>query len=245
MEGSSSLHPGIARHTTTIEMDTLRRAQPEPTADGLLAHARKIAKIAIRATDAITGDFLIEKAEEQYAIAIAVFDSSSRAGEANRAREELRQFSAESRFVLHHAPALAKGSAFRSTLNALAASEAIGSYYNGTDDVDEIVAIARRRMGSRDRLGAAEDATRAATCLLWRANREKEAIALYNEFTDVLVQHVKGHLSRGHLYLVVKAADIARKRLLLTGRGGEANEIDTLVAKEKGARSMGTSAPSA
>jgi len=221
-------------------MGTLRLAQPDPPPEALLAHARKIAKIALRTTNAITGDFLIEKAEQQYAIAIKAFDGKSRVGEANHVRAELKQFSTESRFVLHDAPVLAGASAFRRALDALAASEAIGPYYNGTNNLDEIVTIARRRMAQRDRLAAAEDATRAATCLLWRAEREEEAIGLYNEFTDALVRDVKAHLEHGHLYLVEVKADIARKRLLLTGRRDEASKIEKLMSQASQARPMGS-----
>jgi hypothetical protein len=219
-------------------MSTPRLAQPEPRPERLLAHARKIARIALRASDTVTGDFLIEKAEEQYAIAIEALDSTSRNGEANQARAELREFSAESRFLLHDAPVLGGDSAFRKAFDMLAASQSIGSYYNGTNDVDEIVAIARKRMARRDRLGAAEDATRAATCLLWRAQREEEAVSLYDEFTDVLVRDVRGDLDNGHLYLVETKADIAGKRLMLTGRAEEARELDRLVLLALQARPM-------
>lgn len=212
-------------------MSTLRLAQPEPTAEGLLAHARRIAVIARRATDPVTGDFLIAKAEDQYAIAIKALVSTSKASEASEARDELKRFSVESRFQLHDAPVLAGNSPFRRALDALAATEAIGSYYNGTDDVDEIVALAKRRIAQRDRLGAAEDAVRAATCLLWRAQREEETVALYNEFTDALVRDVKGHVDNGLFNLVEKKADIARKRLLLTGRRAEAWEIDRILSE--------------
>lgn len=223
-------------------MGTLRLAQPEPPPEGLLAHARRIAKIALRTSDSITGDFLIVKAEEQYAIAIRALEAKYMVGEASVARTELKQFSAESRFVLHDAPVLSGTSAFRRALDALAATEAIGAYYNGTNNLDEIVTIARRRMSQRDRLGAAEDATRAATCLLWRAEREEEAIALYNEFTDALVRDVKAHLATGQVYLVETKADIARKRLLLTGRNDEADAMERLVVDASRARPMGSHA---
>jgi hypothetical protein len=221
-------------------MTTLRLAQPEPRPEGLLAHARRIAKIALRATDSVTGDFLIEKAEEQYQVAIRALDGKSMAGLASQARAELKQFSTESRFVLHDAPVLTEDTAFRRALDTLAATEAIGPYYNGTNDLDEIVAIAKRRMSKRDQLVAAEDATRAATCLLWRAKREEEAISLYNDFTDALVRDVKAHLGGGQLYLVEKKADIARNRLLLTGRTDEASDIEKLVSDASQARPMGS-----
>ena len=220
-------------------MSTLRLAQPEPRPEALLAHARKIARIALRATDAITGDFLIEKAEEQYAIAITALDQKMLVGEARQARAELKQFSAESRFVLRDAPVLTGDSAFRRALDDLAASGTIGPYYNGTNKLDDIVSIARKRMGQRDRLGAAEDATRAATCLLWRAGREDEAITLYNEFSDALVRDIRAHLAGGQLYLVDRKVDIARKRLLLTGRKDEADELERVMSQASKARPMG------
>ena len=218
----------------------LRLAQPDPSPEALLAHARRIAKIALRSTDGVTGNFLIEKAEEQYNVAIKAFDSVRKVGEAIQARAELKEFSAESRFALYDAPVLLDGTAFRRAMDALAESGSIGTYYNGTNDLDEIVAIAKRRMANRDRLGAAEDATRAATCLLWRAGREDEAISLYNEFTDALVRDIRANLSSGHLYLVKMKVDIARKRLELTGRLDEAREVDKLVSEANQARPMGT-----
>lgn len=221
-------------------MSNIRLAQPEPHPERLLAHARKIAKIALRATDTITGDFLIDKAEEQYALAIRALDGALMRGEAAQARIELEEFSAESRFLLHDAPVLAGDSAFRKALDILAASEAIGPYYNGTNNVDEIADIARKRMARRDRLGAAEDATRAATCLLWRAHREEEAKDLYNEFTDVLVREVKADLDSGQHYLVETKSDITRKRLVLTGRKDEADQLENLVSESLKARPMGT-----
>jgi hypothetical protein len=219
-------------------MASQRLAQPEPPPEGLLAHARKVAKIALRTSDAITGDFLIKKAEELYNMAIRAFERGYKVREASQARSELKQFSSESRFVLHDAPVLSGDSAFRRALDDLAGSDTIGAYYNGTNNLDDIVTIAKRRMAQRDRLGAAEDATRAATCLLWRAGREEEAIALYNEFTDVLVRDVRTYLDHDHLYLVETKAEIARKRLLLTGRRDEAGEIEKLVAQASQARPM-------
>jgi hypothetical protein len=221
-------------------MGARRLAQPEPPAEGLLAHARKIARIALRTTDTITGSFLIEKAEEQYRVAIRALESSWMIGEANQAKAELKRFSSESRFVLNDAPVLTGDSAFRRALDDLAATDTIGPYYNGTNNLDEIVTIAKRRMAQRDRLGAAEDATRAATCLLWRAGREDEAIALYNEFTDALVRDVKAHLGSGQLYLVEMKSNIARKRLMLTGRTDEADAIEKLVAEASRATPMGS-----
>jgi hypothetical protein len=221
-------------------MSTLRLAQPDPRPEGLLAHARRIAKIALRATDTVNGDFLIAKAEEQYTIAIQAFDRKMRKAEANQARAELKHFRTESQFVLHDAPVLAEDSAFRSALDTLAASDEIGPYYNGTNDIDEIVSLARRRMGKRDSLSAAEDATRAATCLLWRAHREEETIAVYNEFTDALIRDVVANLNGGHLYLVEKKAEIARRRLLLTGRADKASELEELLAVASKPRPMGS-----
>lgn len=238
MEGSGTPPSAVLDISTTMGMTTLRLAQPRPRPEGLLAHARRIATIALRSTDAVTGDFLIEKAEEQYAIAIQAFESRARVAEANNARAEMEQFSTEARFELHDAPVLAGTTAFRRALDALAASEAIGRYYNGTDNVDEIVTIARKRMANRDRLGAAEDATRAATCLLWRAEREEEAISLFNDFTDTLLNDVVAHLDGDHLYLVDKKADIVRKRLLLTGRKDEAENVEKLVSEASQARPM-------
>lgn len=221
-------------------MSTVRLAQPDPRPEALLAHARKIAKIALRTTDTITGDFLIDKAEEQYAVAIRALDGKAMVAEAGQARAELAQFSIEARFTLHEAPVLVDGSAFRRALDSLARDDTIGAYYNGTNDVEEIVRIARRRMSSRERLGAAEDATRAATCLLWRAGREEEAMALYNDFTDALVRDVRSNLDGGLLSLVRTKADIARRRLMLTGRTDDAREIDKLLAEASQARPMGS-----
>jgi len=206
-------------------MDNEPLAQPNPRPEGLLAHARKIAKLARRGTDAANCRFLIEKTEVQYNVAIGAFDSNGRIREANEARTELEGFRRESTFILHTAPLLLEGSSFRNVFDKLAASKEVGQFFNGTDNVDEVVALARRRMGNPDRLHAAEEATTAATCMLWRTHREKEAIALYNEFTDALVKDISMSINKGNLYLVEARSKIARKRLLLAGRRDEAHQL--------------------
>ena len=206
-------------------MSTERLAQPNPHPEGLLAHARKVATIARRPTDTTNGNFLIEKTEERYTFAITAFENKRRTYEANAARAELELFLTETGFILNSAPLLSENSAFRKAFDALAASKKVGQFFNGTDDVDETVALARRRMGNRDRLIAAEDATRAATCMLWRAQREEETITLYNEFTDVLVREIATSISKGDLYLVEARSKIARRRPSLTGRKTEAGHL--------------------
>jgi hypothetical protein len=114
-------------------------------------------------------------------------------------------------------------------MDLLAESSEVGKFYNGTDEIDVIVAIARRRMGSRERLAAAEDATRVATCMLWRMQREEEATLLYNEFTDALMKDVFATIEKGDIYLVEMKSRVARKRLLLTGRNDDAQHLDTAV----------------
>jgi hypothetical protein len=84
-------------------------------------------------------------------------------------------------------------------------------------------------MENLDRLPAAEDANRAATCMLWRAHREEEAIVLYDEYTDALVRDIIANISRGVLYLVEARSKIARRRLRLTGRKDEAGQLFTVV----------------
>ncbi|MGO9197246.1 MAG: hypothetical protein ACLQK4_08970 [Acidimicrobiales bacterium] len=202
-----------------------RLGLPDPRPEGLLAHARKIASIARRATDSVNGSFLIEKTETQYIFAIEAFDSKHRAREAVEARAELEQFRTESGFILHAAPLLLERSAFRSAFDSLAASREVGQFFNGTDNIDEIVALARRRMENPDRLAAAEDATKAATCMLWRVHREEETIILYNEYTDVLVKDIIASINKDILYLVEARSKIARRRLLLTGRKDEARQL--------------------
>jgi len=219
-----------------------RLAQPDPHPDGLLAHARRIATLARRPTDSANCRFLIEKTEEQYAFAIDAFDSKRRIREANEARAELENFRAESRFLLHAAPLLLDGSAFRKFFDKLAASNEVGQFFNGTDNVDEVVALARRRIGNRDRLRAAEEATTAATCMLWRARREEEAIVLYNEYSDSLVKDITASISKGNLYLVEVRSKIARKRLLLTGRKEDALQL--LVTVSEALKPRPTSSPS-
>jgi hypothetical protein len=211
-------------------MSNGRLAQPEPSPEGLLAHARKIARLTRRATDSVNSTFLIQKAEEQYGLAIEALNREFRIREAFEARAELERFRAESVWTLHQAPLLLEGSAFRTALDDLAASKDVGRFFNGTDDVDEIVSIARRRMGNRDRLAAAEDATRAATCMLWRAEREEETVALYDEFTDVLVKDIMTSIDAGNVFLVEARSRIARTRLLLTGRREDAEQLATAVS---------------
>jgi len=206
-------------------MDNEPLAQPSPRPEGLLAHARKIAKLARRGTDTTNCSFLIEMADAQYTFAADAFDSNGRTREANEARKELEGFRKDSAFILHTAPLLGDGSAFRKVFDKLAASKEVGQFFNGTDNVDEIVALAKRRMGNPDRLHAAEEAITAATCMLWRTHRENETIALYNEFTDVLVKDISVSITKGNLYLVEARARITRKRLLLTGRKDEAHQL--------------------
>ena len=220
-----------------------RLGQPDPRPEGLLAHARKIAKLAQRATDTVNSSFLIEKTEEQYAFAIQAFDSKYRSREATETRAELEQFRTESGFIMHAAPLLLERSAFRKAFDSLAASNEVGQFFNGTDNVDEIVALARARMRNRDRLAAAEDATRAASCMLWRAHREEEAIVLYNEFTDALVREITINIREGNLYLVAARSKIARKRLLLTGRQDDARRLLVTVSEALEARPMSNPGP--
>lgn len=207
-----------------------RLAQPEPGPERLLASARKIAKIARRPRDSVNGEFLIERAEEQYSLAIKALESESRAREADEVRAELDQFLAESEFIIESAPLLLDRSAFRRFFDSLAASNEVGQYFNGIDDLDGIVALARSRMRNPDRLGAAEAATKAATCMLWRAHREEDTIELYNEFTDALIRDITTSIAKGTLHLVEARAAIARKRLLLADRKEEARELLGAVA---------------
>ena len=213
-----------------------RLGQPDPRPEGLLAQARKIAKLSRRATDSVNGSFLIERTEEQYRFAIEAFDSRHMLREAIDARAELDRFRMQSGFILHDAPLLLESSDFRSVFDSLAASKKVGRFFNGVDDLDEIVALARRRMVNLDYLGAAQDAVRAATCMLWRANREEETIALYNEYTDALVKDVTASISRGTLYLVATRSKIATKRLWLTGRNDEASQLLAIVHEALGSR---------
>jgi hypothetical protein len=216
-----------------------RLGQPDPRPEGLLAHARKVAKLSRRATDTVNGSFLIERTEEQYTFAIEAFDSRHRTREAIEARAELGQFRRESGFILHAAPLLLESSAFRSAFDSLAASRKVGQFFNGTDNIDQIVALARRRMENLDRLAAAEDAARAATCMLWRAHREEETIVLYNEYTDALIKDITTNISKGILYLVEARSKIVRKRLWLTGRKDEASQLLTTVYEALKPRPMG------
>jgi hypothetical protein len=202
-----------------------RLGLPDPRPEGLLAQARKIAKLSRRAEDPVHGNFLIELTNEQYLYAIEAFDSRHRRREGNETRAELEEFQRASGFILHAAPLLTERSAFRTTLDSLAASKQVGKFFNGTDDVDEVVALARRRMENLDRLAAADDAARAATCMLWRAHREEETIDLYNEYTDALMKDINSNISRGTLFLVETRARIARRRLRLTGRQDEASQL--------------------
>jgi len=205
-----------------------RLGQPDPDPEGLLAQARRIAKISRKATDSAHGSYLVARTEEQYKYAMEAFDSRHRTREAIETRAELEQFSRQSVFIVH-APLLLDSSSFRRFFDALAASKKVGRFFNGTDNVDEIVALARRRMENLDRLPAAEDANRAATCMLWRAHREEEAIVLYDEYTDALVRDIIANISRGVLYLVEARSTIARRRLRLTGRKDEAGQLFTVV----------------
>ncbi len=137
----------------------------------------------------------------------------------------MEQFRTESGFIASAAPLLSERSGFRRALDSLAASKEVGQFFNGIDDVNDIVALARSSMANRDRLSAAEDATRAATCMLWRAHREEETIVLYNEFTDALVKEINASIRERNLVLVEARCKIARKRLLLTDRKEEARQL--------------------
>jgi len=137
-----------------------RLGLPDPSPEGLLAHARKIARLSRRATDTVNGSFLIERTESQYAFAIEAFESRHKTREAIATRAELEQFRTQSGFILHDAPLLLERSTFRSAMDSLAASKKVGPFFNGTDKLDEIVVLARRRMENLDRLAAADDATR-------------------------------------------------------------------------------------
>src|SRR5271166_2650329 len=151
-------------------------AQPNPRPEGLLAHARKLAKVSQKATDTVNGSFLIEKTKAQYAYVIDAFESKGMTREANEAKEELERFRTQSGLILNGAPLLLPGSNFRRVFDQLAASKEVGQFYNGTDKVDDVVALAEKRMRNPDRLHAAEEAITAATCMLWRAHREEETI---------------------------------------------------------------------
>jgi hypothetical protein len=226
-----------------FNMGNGRLGLPDPRPEGLLAHARKIAGLARKATDTVNGRFLIETTEEHYTFAIDAFDSKHRTREANAARSELEQFRTETGFILHAAPLLLERSAFRRAFDSLAASKDVGPFFNGTDDLDEIVALARRRMENPDRLAAAEDAARVATCLLWRAHREEETIALYNEYTDALVKNITTSIRYGNLYLVEARSKIARRRLWLAGRKDEARQLLSTVSEALRPRPMGMPSP--
>lgn len=208
-----------------------RLAQPDPDPERLLANARKIAKIARTPRDPVNGGFLIERTEQQFTFAIEAFESEQRTREADQARAELEQFQRESDFILHYAPLLLDSSAFRMSFDSLAASNEVGRFFNGIENIDKVVDIARRRMRNPDRLGAAEDATKAATCMLWRAHRKEETIDLYNEFTDVLIKEITMSISKGHLHLVEARAQIARRRLLLTDRKDDARRLVATVSE--------------
>jgi hypothetical protein len=213
-------------------------AQPNPRPEGLLAHARKLAKVARKATDTVNGSFLIEKTKSQYAYVIDAFESIGMMREAHEAREELERFRKQSGFILNAAPLLAEGSDFRRFFDQLAASKEVGHFYNGTDNVDDVVALATKRMRNHDRLHAAEEAITAATCMLWRAHREEETIDLYNAFTDVLVNDIKTSIVKGDLYLVEARAEIVRKRLWLTGRKDDVLHLMMAVSEAMNPRSM-------
>ncbi|HEV2360111.1 MAG TPA: hypothetical protein VGS21_00255 [Acidimicrobiales bacterium] len=208
-----------------------RLAQPDPPPDRLLAFARKVAELALRSDNTVNGNFLIGRAEDQYAMAIKALVDNGRVRESEWVGDELRQFSEDSRSVLKTSPVLVKGSPFRRAMDRLADSTEIGKYYNGTDKVDAIVDIARRRMGSRERLVAAEDATRAATCMLWREKREEDAILLYNELTDAMVRDLMATIEKGDIYLVEMKSRVVRKRLVLAGRSDDVRDLDASVSK--------------
>ena len=214
-----------------IHMDNEPLAQPNPRPEGLLAHARKLALVARRATDAVNASYLLEKTKTQYTYAIDAFESKGMTSEAKEAREEMGRFLTQSEFILNAAPLLLQGSKFRKHFDHLARSQQVGQFYNGTDNVDEVVALAKRRMRNSDRLNAAEEAITAATCMLWRAHREEETILLYNAFTDVLVNDIKSSILKGNLYLVETRAGIVRKRLWLTGRRDEAFQLLATVSE--------------
>jgi hypothetical protein len=65
--------------------------------------------------------------------------------------------------------------------------------------------------------------------MLWRAHREVETIALYNENTDALIKDIKMNITNGTVYLVEARSKVARRRLRLTGRISEASQLRTVV----------------
>jgi hypothetical protein len=205
--------------------------QPNPRPEGLLAHARKVAMLARRATDAVNATYLLDKTEAKYIYAIEAFESQRMTREARLTREELDRFLKQSEFILNVAPILSEGSNFRRHLDQLASSQQVGRFYNGTDNVDEVVALATQRMRNPDRLHAAEEAVAAATCMLWRAGREEETVVLYNAFTEVLVNDIRSSIMKGSLYLVEARAEIVKKRLWLTGRKDEAAQLMASVSE--------------
>jgi hypothetical protein len=76
--------------------------------------------------------------------------------------------------------------------------------------------------------------------MLWRAHREEETIALYNEYTDVLIKDIAASIRHDKLYLVEARSKIARRRLLLAGRRDEARQLLTTVSEAlRRARPMG------
>ena len=210
-------------------------ARPDPTSDAYLANARRLARIASKAEDDINRAFLLERMEEQYILAIQELDGTRRAREALEVRAELEQSRRRSgRRPPRIEPLLAEGSQFRSALDDLASSNRVGQFFNGTDNVDDVVFIAKKWMGRDGRLTAAESAVRAATCMLWRAGREEETVHLYDEFTNIYMVDVLARIDGANsLSLAEPRARIASQRLRLTGRKHEARQLLAIVTEAR------------
>ena len=98
-----------------IHMDIEPLAQPNPRPEGLLAHARKLALVARRATDAVNASYLLEKTKTQYTYAIDAFESKGMTSEAKEAREEMGRFLKQLNFISSAGPLLCKVRNFEST----------------------------------------------------------------------------------------------------------------------------------
>ena len=75
-----------------IHMDNEPLAQPNPRPEGLLAHARKLALVARRATDAVNASYLLEKTKTQYTYAIDAFESKGMTSEAKKQEKRWEDF---------------------------------------------------------------------------------------------------------------------------------------------------------
>ncbi len=212
---------------------TRRFARPDPEPEVYLANAKRLERLVETASDDTNRDFLLEKLEEQYLHAITALDDRQRSREAIQIRAALTRVRSQSgRRHLHTDPLLAEHSAFRRYFNSLSASDRVGRFFNGTDDVDDVVNLARKWMTRRERLVAAEGAATAATCMLWRGGREADAIQLYDDFTNFYVVDILEKLSLGQsLHLAEHRAAIASQRLLLTGRKHEARQLLDIVSE--------------